>query len=115
MLTPSKGTRFRGRILLLASAFTQSAGEVLALAMSALPHVKILGEPTQGILSDNLFHRLPNDWEVSLSNEVYESLDGHCFEKVGVPPHEALQPLGSGDLIADLRAGLVSAVARAET
>jgi len=113
-LTPSQGTRFAGPVLLLTSAFTQSAGEVLALAMSALPNVRILGEPTQGILSDNLFHRLPNDWEVSLSNEVYESFDGQCFEAVGVPPHDLLRPLGSSDLIADLRAGLVSAVARAE-
>lgn len=110
---PSPGKHFTGRVFLLISPFTVSAGEVLALAMSSLPNVTLLGEPTQGILSDNLFHRLPNDWEVSLSNEVYETLDGRCFEATGVPPHIALRPLGAARLIEDLRAGLGAAVERA--
>jgi C-terminal processing protease CtpA/Prc len=97
----------------LTSAFTLSAGEVFALAASAIPTVTLLGEPTQGILSDNLFHRLPSGWEISLSNEVYETLDGRCFESVGVPPAMALPELGALDLVSDLRAGLGIAVARA--
>jgi hypothetical protein len=105
-LTPSRGTRFLKPVFLLTSSFTQSAGEVFALAMSALPTVRILGEPTQGILSDNLFHLLPSGWEVSLSNEVYESLDGRCYEAVGVPPNVGLPALGARDLVSDLRAGL---------
>jgi carboxyl-terminal processing protease len=105
-LTPSRGPRFNKPVFLLTSAFTQSAGEVCALAMSSLPNVTILGEPTQGILSDNLFHRLPSGWEVSLSNEVYETLDGRCFEAAGVPPAVALPALGAVDLLSDLRAGL---------
>jgi carboxyl-terminal processing protease len=112
-LTPSLGPRFLKPVYVLTSSFTQSAGEVFALAASAIPTVTLLGEPTQGILSDNLFHRLPSGWEVSLSNEVYESLDGKCFESVGVPPAVQLPQLGAADLPADLRAGLRIAVARA--
>ena len=112
-LTPSQGPRFVKPVVLLTSSFTQSAGEVFALAMSALPSVTILGEPTQGILSDNLFHRLPAGWEVSLSNEVYETPDGRCFEAVGVPPHTRLPTLGAGDLLSDMRAGLRIAAERA--
>jgi carboxyl-terminal processing protease len=112
-LTPWPGPRFLKPVYVLTSCFTQSAGEVFALAASAIPTVTLLGEPTQGILSDNLFHRLPSGWEVSLSNEVYETLDGRCFESVGVPPAVQLPELGAADLPADLRAGLRIAVARA--
>lgn len=112
-LTPSPGPRFQGRVFLLTSVFTQSAGEVLALAASALPSVTVLGEPTLGILSDNLFHRLPSGWEVSLSNEVYENPAGSCFEGSGVPPDEPLPPLRADTLLLDLREGLRRAVARA--
>ena len=112
-LAPAAGPRFLKPVYVLTSAFTLSAGEVFALAASAIPTVTLLGEPTQGILSDNLFHRLPAGWEISLSNEVYETLDGRCFESVGVPPAVALPELGAADLVSDLRAGLAIAVARA--
>jgi carboxyl-terminal processing protease len=109
-LAPAPGPRFMKPVYVLTSPFTQSAGEVFALAASAIPTVTLLGEPTQGILSDNLFHRLPSGWEVSLSNEVYETLDGRCFESVGVPPALPLPMLGAADLLSDLRAGLRIAV-----
>jgi carboxyl-terminal processing protease len=112
-LTPSPGPQFLKPVYVLISPFTQSAGEVFALAASAIPTVTIMGEPTQGILSDNLFHRLPSDWEVSLSNEVYETLDGRCFESAGVPPALQLPTLGGAGLLSDLRAGLRIAVERA--
>jgi carboxyl-terminal processing protease len=112
-LAPSLGPKFRKPVYVLTSAFTQSAGEVFALAASAIPTVTLMGEPTQGILSDNLFHRLPCGWEVSLSNEVYETLEGRCFESVGVPPAQPLPELGATDLLSDLRAGLRIAVAAA--
>jgi C-terminal processing protease CtpA/Prc len=33
-----------------------------------------------------MVHTLQNGWRYSLSNEVYTSPRGECFEKVGVPP-----------------------------
>lgn len=112
-IQPSRGTRFTKPVYLLTSPFTLSASEVFALAMSSLPTVTLLGEPTQGILSDNLFHRLPCRWEVSLSNEVYLSVTDQCFEGTGVPPHRSLPELSTSDLLNDLRAGLRIAVQQA--
>lgn len=73
-------------IYLLTSRQTTSAGEIFALAMRACPNVTLIGEATLGILSDNLYKRLPNGWEVSLSNEIYQAADGGLFEAIGVPP-----------------------------
>jgi C-terminal processing protease CtpA/Prc len=70
----------------LTSKQTVSAGEILVMAMKACPTVTTLGETTLGILSDNLYKRLPNGWEISLSNEVYESADGKIYEAVGIAP-----------------------------
>jgi len=44
---------------------------------------------------------------------VYETLEGRCFESVGVPPAQPLPELGATDLLSDLRAGLRIAVAAA--
>lgn len=112
-IRPSRRTRFTRPVILLVSPLSVSAGEVCALAMSSLPSVTIMGENTQGILSDNLYHRLPCGWEVSLSNEVYETTGGGCYESVGVPPAESLPPLTSENFAADLRTGLMIAVKRA--
>lgn len=54
--------------------------------MRELPQVRLVGEATCGTLSDEMMHRLPNGWRYSLSNEIYLSPRGECFEVVGVPP-----------------------------
>jgi len=84
-LTPGKRQGFTKPVYVLTSARTASAGEVLALCMRALPHVTIVGEPTTGILSDNLAKHLPNGWKTSLSNEIYRAPDGAAYERSGVP------------------------------
>jgi carboxyl-terminal processing protease len=73
-------------VYLLTSRQTASAGEILVLAMMGAGDITRVGEATLGILSDNLYKRLPNGWEVSLSNEVYEASDGALYEGVGIPP-----------------------------
>jgi len=109
-ITPSAGPGFHGPVAFLTCPFNLSAGEVFALIMQALPNATLYGEPSMGILSDNLFHRLPNGWEVSLSNEVYESVDGNCYEAVGVPADIALPLLTETNLAADMQQGLEQAV-----
>ena len=113
-LTPHLGTRFEKPVYLLISPLTLSAGEIFALCMAAIPHVKLLGEPTCGILSDNLFHRLPNGWEISLSNEVYLSSKQICYESCGVAVDINLPPLGQ-HLLEDLQQGLIAAVNMAKS
>jgi C-terminal processing protease CtpA/Prc len=69
------------------------------MAMKACPKLTTLGETTLGILSDNLYKRLPNGWEISLSNEVYEAPNGRVYEAIGIAPDvEALvfDPKGFG-------------------
>lgn len=77
---------FTGPVRVLTSPLCVSAGEIMTLCLRALPQVVTVGEPTAGILSDNLIKPLPNGWVLSLSNEIYEDGDGLCFEAVGIPP-----------------------------
>ncbi len=96
-------------VYLLTSRQTASAGEILVLAMMACPNVTRVGESTLGILSDNLYKRLPNGWEVSLSNEIYEAPDGGRYEAAGVPPQVATPVFDPTDVAGGFR----HAVARA--
>jgi C-terminal processing protease CtpA/Prc len=63
-----------------------------------LPQVVRVGEPTLGILSDNLYKRLPNGWEVGLSNERYEAPGGELYEGTGIPPQVPVPVWVEGDL-----------------
>jgi C-terminal processing protease CtpA/Prc len=54
--------------------------------MNVLPHVQQAGIPTTGIHSDQLVRHLPTGWRFQLSNEVYQTIDGKIYEKIGIPP-----------------------------
>ncbi len=93
-----RGETYARPVRLLTSRRTGSAAEILTLALSALPQVTRIGEPTLGILSDNLYKRLPNGWEVGLSNERYEAPGGELYEGRGIPPHVPAPVWVEGDL-----------------
>ncbi len=95
---PSSRVRFTGRVLLLTSDVTVSAGEVFTLAMRALPNVVHVGTSTRGALSDVLAKPLPNGWVLELSNEDYRDAEGRAFEGHGIPPHETLDLFPESDL-----------------
>lgn len=80
-----RGETYTKPIMLLTSSSTASAAEVFTIAMRELPHVTVLGEATQGALSDILSVTLPNGIELGLSNEFYLSPNGEWFEGSGVP------------------------------
>ncbi|UQA58972.1 S41 family peptidase [Polyangium aurulentum] len=96
---PSPKVRFTGRVFLLTSDITVSAGEVFTLSMRALPNVVHYGTPTRGALSDMLVKPLPNGWTVSLSNETYRDAKGQAFEGRGIPPTEPFDFFPEGDLM----------------
>lgn len=73
-------------IFILTSASTVSAAEAFVLMMKSQPNVTIIGENTQGALSDALSKKIPNGFQFNLSNEKYLSVDGEWFEKIGIPP-----------------------------
>ncbi|MBZ0289868.1 MAG: S41 family peptidase, partial [Anaerolineae bacterium] len=83
---PATDHPFTGSVYLLTSRLTASAAETFAIAMHALPNVTLVGEPTNGILSDMWFVVLPNGWLATLSNERYLAANGVLFEGVGIPP-----------------------------
>lgn len=84
-IEPVKGAAYTRPVYLLTSARTASAGDIFALCMRSIPHVTLVGQPSTGILSDNLKKHLPNGWMTSISNELYGSPDGLLFEGPGVP------------------------------
>ncbi|KZW98635.1 hypothetical protein JL49_22120 [Pseudoalteromonas luteoviolacea] len=85
-VTPSETQRFTKPIYVLTGENTGSGGEVLAEALKALPQSKLVGEATNGSVSDSLNHELPGGWELSLSHQVYKNQAGDVLEKTGVTP-----------------------------
>ena len=89
---PSERVRYLGRIALLTSDVTVSAGETFTLAMRALPNVVHIGSRTRGALSDQLSKPLPNGWTLTLPAEKYRDPYGHSAEGIGVEPARSLPP-----------------------
>lgn len=69
----------------LTSPRSSSATEIFIMAMRVQPNVRIVGEASEGILSDSWGGALPNGWRFSLSNEIYTAADGVLYEGVGIP------------------------------
>ncbi|MEM9257801.1 MAG: S41 family peptidase [Pseudomonadota bacterium] len=83
--SPRGSTQYLGPIVLLTSNETASAAEVFTLIMRELPNVTLLGESTQGGLSDQLDKKLTNGWGASVGNEFYLSVQDEWFEGTGIP------------------------------
>ena len=76
---------FTGPICLLTHGASYSAADAFAMVMTELPHVTIIGEPTNGIFSNMLEKKLPNGWKYTLSFQVYYAADKKCYEGKGIP------------------------------
>lgn len=87
MLTPTGPLRLNVPVAVLVGEQTVSAGETAAAAFRTLPDATLIGQPTQGALSDVLEKKLPNGWSFSLSNEIFETIDGTIPEAKGIVPH----------------------------
>lgn len=89
-VTPSANA-YKGKVFFLTSHHTASAAEdFLLCAMAARPDAIRIGSNTEGIFSDVLGKKLPNGWEFSLSNEIYESPAGISYEAIGIAPHHEI-------------------------
>jgi carboxyl-terminal processing protease len=111
LLEPGGLIRFTRPILLLTSEATASAAEVFTYFMKALPYVTQLGQKTRGVLSDMLLMRLPNGWTTSISNEVYTSADGKCYEGLGISPQVEAPVFAADDFYHHLDLTVQNAVA----
>ena len=76
---------FTKPVYVVTSDATVSAGEEFVMAARAFPHVKIVGTPTYGMLSDILEKPLPGGWTLGMSNEIFLDHLGVCYEALGVP------------------------------
>ncbi len=84
---PSKQKRFLGPVYLLTNDRTVSAGDLLALYMSQVPTVTIIGEPTEGSFDSFRYQYLPNGWHFSVPKIRYvRASDKRCYEGKGIPP-----------------------------
>ncbi len=110
VVEPANDGRYDGRVAVLISGQTASAAEIFAMAMRAMPHATLVGEPTEGILSDELYRTMPNGWEISLSNEIYLTHDGELFEVTGVPPDVSATFLDKEQLGKSVDSGIEAAL-----
>lgn len=84
-------------VYLLTSVATVSAAETAVLATLNFTHFKRVGANTNGALSDMLEKKLPNGWLYTLSNEVYETMNGDLYEVTGIPPDYSIDYPGDED------------------
>ncbi|MCF2859877.1 serine hydrolase [Pseudoalteromonas sp. SMS1] len=96
-VSPSDSHTYTKPIYVLIGENTGSGAEVLAQALKTLPQSKLIGEATNGSVSDSLTHELPGGWELSLSHEVYKSKSGEVLEKTGVTPDVLMPAYASVD------------------
>lgn len=83
-LTPAAVT-YTKPVFLINSELSVSAAETFSIMMKSLPQVTLLGEASNGALSDMLEITLPNGWILTLSNEHYLDMYGNSYEVTGVP------------------------------
>ncbi|MEL6572998.1 MAG: S41 family peptidase [Pseudomonadota bacterium] len=114
-ITPSDRSRFTGPLYLVTSNMTVSAGEILAMALRALPQTVHVGMPTRGALSDVLTKQLPNGWEISLSNEVYQDHLGAKWEGRGIRPQDRIAVFPPEDPIAGHKAAITAVLDQLST
>lgn len=84
-LNPRNKTRFLKKVYLITDDKTVSAADVLALDMKQIPNVTIVGDNSNGSFSDIYSDRLPNGWNIDMSNERYLSPKMVNYEGKGVP------------------------------
>ncbi len=84
-INPASNTSYLGRIIVLTNKHTADAADVFAVIMNEISGVLVMGENTSGSYSDPYWFRLPNGWQVSLSNQRYYNSRMICYEGMGTP------------------------------
>jgi carboxyl-terminal processing protease len=83
----SNKTRYLGPVYLLTNNRTVSAGDLLALYLSQISGVTIIGTHTEGSFDSFRYQYLPNGWHFSVPRKRYVRVsDTTCYEGIGVPP-----------------------------
>jgi carboxyl-terminal processing protease len=97
---PGDDRRFEGRVALLTTYATQSAGETFTLALRRRQDLVQIGDTTAGAFSDNIMREAGNGWTYTISVGDYRDHLGVSHEGVGLAPDIVLE-----NTAADLAAG----------
>ncbi|MCA8956101.1 MAG: S41 family peptidase [Planctomycetes bacterium] len=84
------GRPYSRPIVCLAGSFTMSSAEAFVMMMKALPHARVIGEPTRGSSGNPSPLDLPNGVTVHYSRWVQCLPDGSVLEGRGVVPDQAV-------------------------
>ncbi len=98
-VVPTERPSFDGPVYLMTTDSTVSAGEIMTMALRALPNVTHVGQSTNGSLSDVLDKTLPNGWALTLSNEIYRDHIGIAWEGRGISPEISLDIFDEATLV----------------
>jgi len=86
VVRPTSRPSFRGAVVELTGVLSVSAAETFTQAlMKRSPHIRRVGENTQGVFSDVLGRKLPNGWRFGLPNERFVT-DARSYDGPGIPP-----------------------------
>jgi C-terminal processing protease CtpA/Prc len=110
LVEPRGDFQYLAPVFVLTSNQTASAAEVFTLAMHELPQVTLVGEATQGGLSDQLDKQLSNGWPASVANEYYLTPQGESFEATGIPVDLEVLQLSLEARLAGVDAGLEAVI-----
>ena len=83
-ILPSSELNFDGELVVLTSGLTGSAAEITTLGFKALPHVKLIGTNSFGILS-RAERILSNGWTLSITAGHIAAPNGEKYEAIGIP------------------------------
>ncbi len=82
---PKGKHKFLNKVYLITNNKSVSAADVMALMLQQLPKVTIVGDNSNGSFSDIYSKKMPNGWQVMLSNQRYLSPKMINYEGKGVP------------------------------
>ncbi len=83
---PGGPIRFTGPTVLLTHRLSASGADNFALAMRVLPHVTLVGDPTEGAFASQFPDRMPNGWVLWVAFKTATDHNGVCYDGLGVPP-----------------------------
>lgn len=77
---------FKEPIAVLTDRYTISAAERAVMLFKTLPQATIIGDTTNGSLSNMIGRELANGWYISLATQKTKYANGEMYEGKGVPP-----------------------------
>ncbi|MGL5837847.1 MAG: S41 family peptidase [Sphingorhabdus sp.] len=99
---PGPNGPFEKPVVVLMSPESASATDTFLMAMRVQPNTRLVGETSEGILSDGWPAMLPNGWYLGLSNEIFIAADGVNYEGKGIPPDDPVPVFKGPDLFKNL-------------